>query len=174
MCYINRKYRFKNAEIRLFFLRHVFTNNYRGLFLVLSLGAGKKRPWYHHYRDPWGAAVLLRWGLPPAVPEEGAERLLWPQRHRRLLSHWSREGWAVKDVWREREGWGYRWEPLKAVILSFSVLNLLLSFIQASRSQVKCLVFTENLKSVLHKAEKKHHKIKMKNWREHWREQLDL
>ena len=31
--------------------------------------------------------LLLRRGLPPAVPAQGAERLLRPQRHRRHLQH---------------------------------------------------------------------------------------
>ena len=38
-----------------------------------------------HHRDGRARRVLLRRGLPPAVPREGAERLLRPRRHRRLL-----------------------------------------------------------------------------------------
>ena len=38
-----------------------------------------------HDRDRAGRAVLLRRGLPPAVPAQGPERLLRPGRHRRLL-----------------------------------------------------------------------------------------
>ena len=38
-----------------------------------------------HHRDPPTPAVLLRRGLPPAVPAQGAQRLLRPRRHRRQL-----------------------------------------------------------------------------------------
>ena len=38
-----------------------------------------------HDRDRAGRRVLLRRGLPPAVPREEPERLLRPRRHRRLL-----------------------------------------------------------------------------------------
>ena len=38
-----------------------------------------------HDRDPRGAGVLLRRGLPPAVPRQEPERLLRPRRHRRVV-----------------------------------------------------------------------------------------
>ncbi|XP_061699529.1 peptide methionine sulfoxide reductase MsrA isoform X2 [Syngnathoides biaculeatus] len=40
-----------------------------------------------HNRNCGVAGVLLRRGLPPAVPEEDTARLLRPQRHRRFLPH---------------------------------------------------------------------------------------
>ena len=45
--------------------------------------AGGLRP--DHHRDPRGAEVLLRRGLPPAVPAQEPGRLLRPRRHGRVL-----------------------------------------------------------------------------------------
>ena len=53
--------------------------------------AGNERD---HDRDRAGRAVLLRRGLPPAVPAQGAERLLRPEGHRRELQHRSRS-WTL-------------------------------------------------------------------------------
>ena len=53
----------------------------------LRRGAARRRPRADHDRGRAGRALLLRRGLPPAVPAQGAERLLRPGRHRRLLSH---------------------------------------------------------------------------------------
>ena len=51
----------------------------------LRRGAARRRPRADHDRGRAGGALLLRRGLPPAVPAQGAERLLRPRRHRRLL-----------------------------------------------------------------------------------------
>ena len=45
-----------------------------------------------HHRDPPGSGVLLRRGLPPAVPGEEPRRLLRARRHRRLLPDRARRG----------------------------------------------------------------------------------
>jgi hypothetical protein len=50
----------------------------------LSEGPGGAGLWGHHHRDPRRAAVLLRRGIPPAVPRQEPRRLLRPGRHRRL------------------------------------------------------------------------------------------
>ena len=46
----------------------------------------------HHHRDPPGARVLLRRGVPPAVPGQEPRRLLRPGRHRRGLLGRARRG----------------------------------------------------------------------------------
>jgi hypothetical protein len=46
---------------------------------------GKRLPGHYH-RNPARPAVLLRRGLPPAVPRQEPERLLRARRHRRVLS----------------------------------------------------------------------------------------
>ena len=51
----------------------------------ISKGADQERLRRHHHRDPAVAGVLLRRGLPPAIPRQEPERLLRPRRHRRLL-----------------------------------------------------------------------------------------
>ncbi len=48
-----------------------------------------------HDRDRARRTVLLRRGLPPAVPAQGPERLLRPERHRGLLPHPDRRGLAA-------------------------------------------------------------------------------
>ena len=45
-----------------------------------------------HDRDRRGGPVLLRRGLPPAVPRQGAERLLRPRRHRTSRARWASLG----------------------------------------------------------------------------------
>ncbi len=47
----------------------------------------RERPRRDHHRDRPGRPVLLRRGVPPAVPGEEPRRLLRPRRHRRELSH---------------------------------------------------------------------------------------
>ena len=47
--------------------------------------AARRRLRRDHHRDRCARRVLLRRGLPPAVPGEGAQRLLRPRRHRRQL-----------------------------------------------------------------------------------------
>ena len=49
--------------------------------------AAGRRPRADHDRGRARRALLLRRGLPPAVPAQGAERLLRPGRHRGLLPH---------------------------------------------------------------------------------------
>ena len=49
--------------------------------------AHRGRPGRDHHRDPGGARLLLRRGLPPAVPGPEPQRLLRPGRHRRELPH---------------------------------------------------------------------------------------
>src|SRR6185436_20802342 len=49
-------------------------------------GAAEEGLWTYYHRDPPGARVLLRRGLPPAIPRQEPERLLRPRRHRRELS----------------------------------------------------------------------------------------
>ena len=44
-----------------------------------------------HDRDPAGAGVLLRRGLPPAVPVQESRRVLRPRRHRRVVPCRSRD-----------------------------------------------------------------------------------
>ena len=46
-------------------------------------GSARARPRPDHDRDRPGRPVLLRRGLPPAVPAQDPERLLRPRRHRR-------------------------------------------------------------------------------------------
>ena len=53
----------------------------------LRRGAARRRPRAGHDRGRARRPLLLRRGLPPAVPAQGAERLLRPRRHRRLLPH---------------------------------------------------------------------------------------
>ena len=57
----------------------------RGLARGLPEGPRRRRPRDDHHRDPRGPRVLLRRGLPPAVPGEEPGRLLRPRRHRRRL-----------------------------------------------------------------------------------------
>ena len=52
----------------------------------VSEAADRGRLRRDHDRDRAGAGVLLRRGLPPAVPREESRRLLRPRRHRRELS----------------------------------------------------------------------------------------
>ena len=47
--------------------------------------AARRRLWRDHHRDRRAARVLLRRGLPPAVPREGAERLLRAGRNGRVV-----------------------------------------------------------------------------------------
>ncbi len=54
------------------------------------LRRGRLRP--DHHRDRRRARLLLRRGLPPAVPGQGAQRLLRPGRHRRDLPGGRRHG----------------------------------------------------------------------------------
>ena len=56
----------------------------RAMFQERLTAAGLRRD---HHRDQPRPAVLLRRAVPPAVPLEGAERLLRPRRHRRQLPH---------------------------------------------------------------------------------------
>ena len=49
--------------------------------------AARRRPRADHDRGRAGRPLLLRRGLPPAVPAQGPERLLRPGRDRRLLPH---------------------------------------------------------------------------------------
>ena len=51
----------------------------------VSEAADRGRLRRDHHRDRAGAGVLLRRGLPPAVPREEPGRLLRPRRHRREL-----------------------------------------------------------------------------------------
>ena len=53
----------------------------------LRRGPARGRPRADHDRGRARRPLLLRRGLPPAVPAQGAERLLRPGRHRRLLPH---------------------------------------------------------------------------------------
>ena len=55
----------------------------RDAYPEAAVGGGLRRD---HDRDPAGAGVLLRRGLPPAVPREEPGRLLRPRRHGRELS----------------------------------------------------------------------------------------
>ena len=57
----------------------------RGLAERLPGVADRGRPRRDHDRDRQAGPVLLRRGLPPAVPRQAPERLLRPRRHRRLL-----------------------------------------------------------------------------------------
>ena len=57
-------------------------------------GADRGGPRADHDRDRRGGPLLLRRGLPPAVSRQGAERLLRPRRHRRLLPGRRREGFS--------------------------------------------------------------------------------
>ena len=52
----------------------------RGLARRVPAGARRRRPRRDHHGDPRGPRVLLRRGLPPAVPREEPERLLRPRR----------------------------------------------------------------------------------------------
>ena len=56
----------------------------RDMFQERLTAAGLRR---HHHRDRRGRRLLLRRAVPPAVPVQGAERLLRPRRHRRQLPH---------------------------------------------------------------------------------------
>ncbi len=53
-----------------------------GLARGLPAGAGRGRLRSDHHRDPRGRPVLLRRGIPPAVPGEESRRLLRSRRHR--------------------------------------------------------------------------------------------
>ncbi len=55
----------------------------RGVARRVPEGARRGGPRGDHDRDPRGARVLLRRGLPPAVPRQEPERLLRPRRHGR-------------------------------------------------------------------------------------------
>ena len=57
----------------------------RGVAERVPAAADEGRLRADHDRDPAGAGVLLRRGLPPAVPREESGRLLRPRRHRRQL-----------------------------------------------------------------------------------------
>ena len=48
----------------------------------LRRGAARRRPRADHHRDRARRPLLLRRGLPPAVPAQGPKRLLRPRRHR--------------------------------------------------------------------------------------------
>ena len=62
----------------------------RGVEGDVPARAGQGRPRRDHDRDPRGAHVLLRRGLPPAVPGEEPGRLLPQPRHRRSAARPSR------------------------------------------------------------------------------------
>ena len=74
----------------------------RGVARRVSEGADGRRLRRDHHRDPAGAGVLLRRGLPPAVPREEPRRLLRPRRHRRELSGRRRRDGVVsrQSPWR--------------------------------------------------------------------------
>merc|ERR1712146_209147 len=53
----------------------------------ISECALRRRPPRHHHRDRTRTRILLRGGLPSAVPGQKSARLLWPRRHRRSMPH---------------------------------------------------------------------------------------
>lgn len=52
----------------------------------LSAGSFAARLWPDHDRHPGGTDLLLRGGLPPAVPEQEPRRVLRPRGHWSVLS----------------------------------------------------------------------------------------
>ncbi len=64
----------------------------RGVTHRVPGAAREGRPRRDHDRDPRGAGVLLRRGLPPAVPGQEPGRLLRPRRDRGVVSDRARAG----------------------------------------------------------------------------------